>query len=161
MSQLCVHRDMKHLGSLESTQEARVANSYASFVLSKLRACSSVMLSSEPLNVQPWHFLIAFLSTAAASYTVFISEFTSTCAFSAKWMAESVVFLKLTLSDSHTRTGLRNSISGISLSKSYFNALRLYVGLLTLFVDMTLSYASCNVATFKTSPSVKCLEIRS
>ena len=25
MSQLCVHRDMKHLGSLESTQEARVA----------------------------------------------------------------------------------------------------------------------------------------
>ena len=43
--QLCVHRDMKHLGSLESTQEARVArgytssNSYASFVLSKLPAC--------------------------------------------------------------------------------------------------------------------------
>ena len=40
--QLCVHRDMKHLGSLESTQEARVAlgyassNTYASFVLSKL-----------------------------------------------------------------------------------------------------------------------------
>ena len=25
MRQLCVHRDMKHLGSLESTQEARVA----------------------------------------------------------------------------------------------------------------------------------------
>ena len=42
--QLCVHRDMKHLGSLESTQEARVAlsyassNFYASFVLSKLPA---------------------------------------------------------------------------------------------------------------------------
>ena len=41
----CVHRDMKHLGSLESTQEARVAlgyassNSYASFVLSKLPVC--------------------------------------------------------------------------------------------------------------------------
>ena len=41
----CVHRDMKHAGSLESTQEARVAlgyassNSYASFVLSKLPAC--------------------------------------------------------------------------------------------------------------------------
>ena len=40
------HRDMEHLGSLESTQEARVAlgyalgNSYASFVLSKLPACS-------------------------------------------------------------------------------------------------------------------------
>ena len=36
--QLCVHRDMKHAESLESTQEARVAlgyassNSYASFV---------------------------------------------------------------------------------------------------------------------------------
>ena len=26
MRQLCVDRDMKHLGSLESTQEARVAN---------------------------------------------------------------------------------------------------------------------------------------
>ena len=45
MRQLCVHRDMKHLGSLESTQEAKVAlgyasnNSYASFVLSKLPAC--------------------------------------------------------------------------------------------------------------------------
>ena len=44
MRQLCVHRDMKHLGSLESTQEANVArgyassNSYASFVLSKLPA---------------------------------------------------------------------------------------------------------------------------
>ena len=42
--QLCVHQDMKHLGSLESTQEARVAlgyassNFYASFVLSKLPA---------------------------------------------------------------------------------------------------------------------------
>ena len=40
-----LYRDMKHLGSLESTQEARVAfgfassNSYASFVLSKLPAC--------------------------------------------------------------------------------------------------------------------------
>ena len=45
MRQLWVHRDMKHLGSLESTQEARVAqgyassNSYASFVLPKLPAC--------------------------------------------------------------------------------------------------------------------------
>ena len=42
---LCFHRDMKHLGGLESTQEARVAlgyassNSYASFMLSKLPAC--------------------------------------------------------------------------------------------------------------------------
>ena len=40
------HRVMEHLGSLESTQEARVAlgyasgNSYASFVLFKLPACS-------------------------------------------------------------------------------------------------------------------------
>ena len=42
MLQLCVCRDIEHLGSLESTQEARVAlgNSYASFVLSKLPACS-------------------------------------------------------------------------------------------------------------------------
>ena len=43
--QLCIHRDMKHAGSLESTQEARVtlgyasSNPYASFVLSKLPAC--------------------------------------------------------------------------------------------------------------------------
>ena len=42
MRQPCVRRDMKHLRSLEGTQEARVAlgyassNSYASFVLSKL-----------------------------------------------------------------------------------------------------------------------------
>ena len=42
MCQLCVHQGMEHLGSLESTQEARVvwgvalSNSYASFVLSKL-----------------------------------------------------------------------------------------------------------------------------
>ena len=27
--QLCIHRDMKHLGSLEGTQEARVALDYA------------------------------------------------------------------------------------------------------------------------------------
>ena len=45
MRQLCVHQDMKHLGSLESTQEARVAqgyassNSYTSFMLSKLPMC--------------------------------------------------------------------------------------------------------------------------
>ena len=42
--QLCIHWDIKHLGSLESMQEARVAqgvasiNSYASFELSKLPA---------------------------------------------------------------------------------------------------------------------------
>ena len=44
MLQLYVCRDIEHLESLESTQEARVAlgcgNSYASFVLSKLSACS-------------------------------------------------------------------------------------------------------------------------
>ena len=46
MRQLCVCQDIEHLGSLESTQGARVAlgcalcNSYASFVLSKLPACS-------------------------------------------------------------------------------------------------------------------------
>ena len=45
MRQLFVRQEMKHLGSLESTQKARVAlgyasrNSYASFVLSKLPAC--------------------------------------------------------------------------------------------------------------------------
>ena len=45
MRQLFVGREMKHLGSLESTQKARVAlgyalrNSYTSFVLSKLPAC--------------------------------------------------------------------------------------------------------------------------
>ena len=36
MSQLCVHRDMKHLGSLESTQEARVALGYASSILLRI-----------------------------------------------------------------------------------------------------------------------------
>ena len=45
MLELCVCRDIEPLGSLESTQEARVAlgcassNSYASLVLSKLPAC--------------------------------------------------------------------------------------------------------------------------
>ena len=41
MLQLCVCRVIEHLGSLESTQEARVAqgNSCASFILSKLPAC--------------------------------------------------------------------------------------------------------------------------
>ena len=56
---LAVHyRVMEHLGSLESTQEARVAlgypsgNSYASFVLSKLPACSitrQCTLKREPI----------------------------------------------------------------------------------------------------------------
>ena len=46
MLQLYVCRDIEHLGSFESTQEARVAlgcascNSYVSSVLSKLPACS-------------------------------------------------------------------------------------------------------------------------
>ena len=49
--QLCVHRDMKHLGSLESTQEARVAlsyasrNSYASFKGSTIQQPSTCLLS--------------------------------------------------------------------------------------------------------------------
>ena len=52
---MCVHRDMKHLGSLESTQEAGVAlgyassNSYASFVLSKLPDLDERTLTYEPL----------------------------------------------------------------------------------------------------------------
>ena len=61
MHQLCVHRDMKHVGSLERTEEDRVAlgnalsNSYASFVLSKLptylRACvyGERTLAHEPI----------------------------------------------------------------------------------------------------------------
>ena len=46
MWQLCVCLDIEHLGSLKSTQEARVAlgcascNSHASFMLSKLPVCS-------------------------------------------------------------------------------------------------------------------------
>ena len=46
MLQLCVCRDIEHVESLESTQEAKVAlacatsTSYASLVLSKLPACS-------------------------------------------------------------------------------------------------------------------------
>ena len=57
MRQLCVHRDMKHLGSLESTQEARVArgvaerNSYASFVLSKL--LRALYLDERTLTYEP------------------------------------------------------------------------------------------------------------
>ena len=45
MRQQFVHQEMKHLGSLEGTQKARVAlgyasrNSYTSFVLSKLAVC--------------------------------------------------------------------------------------------------------------------------
>ena len=52
MIQLCVCRDIEHLGSLGSTQEARNAfgcassNSYASFVLSKLPA-SSISLHTQ------------------------------------------------------------------------------------------------------------------
>ena len=55
--QLCVHRDMKPLVSLKSTQEARVAlgyassNSYASFVLSKLPASS--YLDERTLTYEP------------------------------------------------------------------------------------------------------------
>ena len=57
MRQLWVHQDMKHLGSLESTQEARVAqgyassNSYASFVLSKLPHAS--YLDERTLTYEP------------------------------------------------------------------------------------------------------------
>ena len=46
MLELCVCQDIEPLGSLEPTQEARVAlgcassNSYVSLVLSKLPACS-------------------------------------------------------------------------------------------------------------------------
>ena len=59
MRQLRVHTDMKNLGSLESTQEARLAlgyaasNSYTSFVLSKLSVYSSYLyertLTHEPI----------------------------------------------------------------------------------------------------------------
>ena len=63
------HRVMEHLGSLESTQEARVAlgyasgNSYASFVLSKLPACSITRwctLKHEPI-VKKKRFSQAYL----------------------------------------------------------------------------------------------------
>ena len=46
MLELCVCQDIEPLGSLESTQEARItlgcasSNSYASLVLSKLPTCS-------------------------------------------------------------------------------------------------------------------------
>ena len=56
--QLCVHQDMKHLESLESIQEARVAlgyassDSYASFMLSNFPHASDLdecMLTYEPI----------------------------------------------------------------------------------------------------------------
>ena len=69
---------MKHLGSLKSTQEARVArgvaesNSYASFVLSKLLACFT--LTYEPI-VNCWAcltshpvFIYLFISTICADW---------------------------------------------------------------------------------------------
>ena len=37
---LCVHREMKHLGSLESTEEARVALGYATSNSYTLLSCS-------------------------------------------------------------------------------------------------------------------------
>ena len=67
---------MEYLGSLESTQEARVAlgyasgNSYASFVLSKLPACSitrQCTLKHEPIV----NYHIA--SKAAQSDSVYVS----------------------------------------------------------------------------------------
>ena len=68
---LAVHyRVMEHLGSLESTQEARVAlgytsgNSYASFVLSKLPACSITRwctLKHEPIVNSPYGLVQFFL----------------------------------------------------------------------------------------------------
>ena len=52
MFQLCICRDIEHLGSLESTQEAEVAlgincTSYASFMLSKLPMYCTQYLAKE------------------------------------------------------------------------------------------------------------------
>ena len=46
--QLCIHQDMKHLGSLESTQEARVALGYA---LEQLLRNFRVLQTSRVLHI--------------------------------------------------------------------------------------------------------------
>ena len=46
--QLCVHRDMKRLGSLESTQEARVTLGYA---LEQLLRIFRALQTSRVLNI--------------------------------------------------------------------------------------------------------------
>ena len=61
MHQMWVCRDIEHLGSLESTEKARIAlgcassNSYASFVLSKLPACSISRLDLLTSRAQIFH----------------------------------------------------------------------------------------------------------
>ena len=51
MRQLCVHRDMKHLGSLESTQEARVAHEQ---LLRIFRALQTSRVLHISINAR-WH----------------------------------------------------------------------------------------------------------
>ena len=46
MHQLCVHRDMKHLGSLESTQEARVALGTPQATLTHLSCSPNILCAS-------------------------------------------------------------------------------------------------------------------
>ena len=52
MRQLCIHRDMKHLGSLDSTQEARVAHSYASSNSGFLSAVQTSQVLHISMNAQ-------------------------------------------------------------------------------------------------------------
>ena len=54
MRQLCVHRDMKHLGSLESTQEARVARVLCSPNFPRASYLDERTLTYEPIvNYNP------------------------------------------------------------------------------------------------------------
>ena len=79
MRQLCVHRDMKHLGSMESTQEARVAfgytssNSYASFVLSKLPLQGFQGQSNKPLRNKNFKYYITSELAGARPASYFTS----------------------------------------------------------------------------------------
>ena len=85
------HRVMEHLGSLESTQEARIAlgyasgNSYASFVLSKLPACSITRwctLKHEPIvNWKNFSHRLNLLNTEAMFEMRPLANYSSICIF--------------------------------------------------------------------------------
>ncbi|RMX45415.1 hypothetical protein pdam_00015704, partial [Pocillopora damicornis] len=76
---LCIHRDMKHLGSLESTQEARVALSYASS-----NSDTSFMLSKLPILEHLRVLLLSFLHPVFVDVNVTVNWLSScetlTCA---------------------------------------------------------------------------------
>ena len=119
------------------------------------------MLSKEPSNTHFLHFRIDFLISAAASYNVFISSFFVSSWSSVCWIALSLPFFMLTLSDSLTRFGQWNSMSAISFWSSCFNALQFMVSLATLFaLRISLYYASCNWEIGTIFPSLKVISVK-